>query len=114
MPKKSDKPITSIALFEGKTVRYICHEDRWCFAVTDVIGVLTGNKRPRKYWNDLKTKLTREGDVEVSDFFGHLRMEASVGKSYLPGVVDTCPRCCLASVSVRSSLNCLSRATTRT
>jgi len=90
MPKKSsNKPTTSIALFEGKRVRHVWHEDRWWFSVMDVIEVLTANKRPRKYWNDLKTKLTKEGYVEVSEKIGQLKLEASDGKSYLTDVADT-------------------------
>jgi len=30
---------------------YVCE---WWFSVIDVIEVLTGSDRPRKYWSDLK------------------------------------------------------------
>ncbi len=89
MSRKSDKPITSIALFEKKTVRRVWHEDRWWFSITDIIEVLTDSKRPRKYWSDLKAKLTKEGYVEVSEKIGQLKMEAADGKSYLTDAADT-------------------------
>ena len=33
----------------------------WHFAVIDVIEVLTGSSIPKRYWSDLKKKLTKEG-----------------------------------------------------
>ncbi|MCF7905729.1 Bro-N domain-containing protein [Candidatus Gracilibacteria bacterium] len=69
-----------IALFEGKTIRKALHNDEWWFSVIDVIAVLTDSDRPRKYWNDLKKKLTDEGYIEVSEKIGQLKMEAPDGK----------------------------------
>ena len=43
------------------------------YSVIDVIAVLTGSKRPRKYWSDLKSKLKSEGS-EVSENIGQLKM----------------------------------------
>ncbi len=54
----------------------------------DVIEVLTQTDRPRKYWNDLKTKLKHEGS-ELSVKIGQLKMQASDGKYYLTDVADT-------------------------
>ncbi len=53
-----------------------------------MIEVLTGTDRPRKYWNDLKTKLKKEGS-ELSEKIGQLRMEAEDGKTRLTDVADT-------------------------
>ena len=49
----------AIAIFEGKKIRRHWNERKelWYFAIMDVIEILTGTDRPRKYWNDLKTKL---------------------------------------------------------
>jgi prophage antirepressor-like protein len=69
-----------VAVFEGKHIRKIMHEDEWWFSVIDIIEVLTGNDRPRKYWNDLKKKLNSEGYVEVSEKIGQLKMMAPDGK----------------------------------
>jgi DNA-damage-inducible protein D len=69
-----------IALFEGKKIRKTLHNDEWWFSVIDVIAVLTDSDRPRKYWSDLKKKLTDEGYIEVSEKIGQLKMEAPDGK----------------------------------
>src|SRR5437764_10554731 len=86
---KKDKSITSIALFQEKTVRRIWHNDRWYFSVIDVIAILTDSARPRKYWSDLKTKLHEEGYIELSEKIGQLKLESSDGKKYLTDVADT-------------------------
>jgi len=54
----------------------------------DIIHVLTGTKRPRKYWNDLKTKLKNEGS-QLSDKIGHLKIMAPDGKIRFTDVADT-------------------------
>ena len=54
----------------------------------DVIEVLTETDRPRKYWNDLKTKLKKEGS-ELSEKIGQLKMQSSDGKYYKTDVADT-------------------------
>ena len=69
-----------IAVFKGKKIRRIIHQNEWWFSVVDVIEVLTGSERPRKYWNDLKKKLIDEGYVEVSENIGQLKIEAPDGK----------------------------------
>ena len=53
----------SIILFQQKQVRRHWNEKQefWYFSIIDIIEVLTGNQRPRKYWNDLKKKLEGEG-----------------------------------------------------
>jgi hypothetical protein len=56
--------------------------------VIDVIEVLTGTDRPRKYWNDLKTKLRKEGS-ELSEKIGQLKMQSTDGKFYKTDVADT-------------------------
>jgi len=68
---------TAIKLFEQKQIRSIWREDneKWYFSIIDVIEVLTGTDRPRKYWNDLKAKLRKEGS-ELSDKIGQLKLIA--------------------------------------
>ena len=80
---------TQIALFKGKEIRKTIHDDQWWFSITDVIEALTGNERPRKYWNDLKKKLKKEGYSEVSEKIGQLKLEAPDGKKYLTDCADT-------------------------
>jgi hypothetical protein len=69
-----------IALFEGKKVRKVWHKEEWWFSVIDIIEILIGTSRSRKYWSDLKKKLSGEGYVEVSEKIGQLKMEAPDGK----------------------------------
>jgi len=70
-----------IALFQGKNIRRIVYQDQWWFSVIDVVGVLSGSDRPRKYWSDLKVKIVEEGYIELSDKIGRLKLEAEDGKS---------------------------------
>jgi len=84
---KSD--LIRVAVFEGKHIRKIMHLDEWWFSIIDIIEVLTGNDRPRKYWNDLKKKLTLEGYVEVSEKIGQLKMMAPDGKMRLTDCAST-------------------------
>ena len=81
---------TAIKLFEQKQIRSLWNEDdeKWYFSIVDVIQVLIENDRPRKYWNDLKTKLRKEGS-EVSEKIGQLKLLADDGKMRLTDVADT-------------------------
>ncbi|MEO7306633.1 MAG: Bro-N domain-containing protein [Ferruginibacter sp.] len=80
----------NIKLFEQRKVRthWDEKEEKWYFSVIDVIEILTGTERGRKYWNDLKTKLKKEGS-ELSEKIGQLKMESADGKFYLTDVADT-------------------------
>lgn len=71
---------TKIAIFKGKEIRKTIHQNEWWFSVVDVVEALTETDRPRKYWNDLKTKLIKEGYAEVSEKIGQLKLEAPDGK----------------------------------
>jgi len=79
-----------VKLFEEKNVRTHWDEEnqKWYFSVIDVIEILTGTDRSRKYWNDLKAKLKKEGS-ELSAKIGQLKMEASDGKLRETDAADT-------------------------
>ena len=81
---------TAIKLFEEKEVRSIwdAEQEKWYISITDVIEILTGSPRPRKYWNALKTKLKAEGS-ELSQKLGQLKMQSADGKFYNTDVADT-------------------------
>jgi len=83
--------MSKIKLFESKQVRtqWDADKQKWFFAVIDVVEILTGSDRPRKYWSDLKTKLNQEGYIEVSEKIGQLKMEARDGKMRNTDVADT-------------------------
>jgi hypothetical protein len=82
--------MSDIKLFEAKKVRTHWDEEKelWYFSVIDVIEALTGTDRPRKYWSDLKAKLTKEGS-QLSDNIGQLKMAAEDGRMRLTDVADT-------------------------
>ena len=84
------KKVASIQLFEAKQIRSAWNEEeqKWYFSVIDVIEVLTGTDRPRKYWNDLKSKLGKEGS-QLSEKMGQLKMLAEDGKMRDTDVADT-------------------------
>lgn len=79
-----------IKIFEEQKVRTIwdVEQEKWYFSIIDVIEILTGSPRPRKYWNALKTKLKAEGS-ELSHKLGQLKMQSADGKFYLTDVADT-------------------------
>ena len=81
---------TFIKVFENKSIRTLWDEEqeKWYVSVMDVIEVLTGSPRPRKYWNALKTKLKAEGS-ELSQKLGQLKMAAEDGKMRVADVADT-------------------------
>ncbi len=66
--------ITKIAIFRKKEIRRIIYKNEWWFSVNDVIEVLIGTKRPRKYWSDLKRKLLKEGYSQLSAKIGRLKV----------------------------------------
>jgi hypothetical protein len=81
---------TAIKLFEQKKIRthWDDEQEKWYFSIIDVIEVLTQTDRPRKYWNDLKSKLIKEGS-ELSENIGQLKMIAEDGKMRISDVADT-------------------------
>lgn len=78
-----------VAVFEGKHIRKIIHEGEWWFSVIDIIEVLTGSDRPRKYWNDLKKKLSQEGYDQLSEKIGQLKLQSADGKFYATDCANT-------------------------
>jgi len=79
-----------LAIFKGFKIRRHWDEknEKWWFSVVDVVAVLSGSNRPRKYWDDLKRKLLSEGS-QLSEKIGQLKMRAHDGKDYLTDTADT-------------------------
>jgi len=79
----------AIRIFEEKKVRSVWDSEveKWYLSIIDVIEVLTGNERPRKYWDDLKRKLKNEGS-ELSEKIGQMKMLAADGKMRMTDVAD--------------------------
>lgn len=86
-----NKKIETITnLFENNEIRSIWDNEKeeYYFSVVDVIFALTQSDRPRKYWNDLKKKLEKEGS-ELSEKVGQLKLKSKDGKFYNQDVLDT-------------------------
>jgi DNA-damage-inducible protein D len=80
----------SPASFNGEQIRRVYDEDTetWWFSVIDVVQVLTqqpDDLTARKYWNQLKRRLGKEGSEVVTNCH-QLKMRATDGKQRLTDV----------------------------
>ena len=73
--------MSAIALFEEKQVRRVWNpsEEKWHFAIVDVIAILTDSPNPQVYWRVMKKRLKDEGNETVTNCNG-LKMTAADGK----------------------------------
>lgn len=80
----------SLQLFEIKKVRTIWddEQEKWYFAIVDVVAVLTGSADPQAYWRKLKQRLKEEGNQTVTDCHA-FKMQAADGKMRQTDVADT-------------------------
>ncbi len=79
-----------IQLFENKKVRSVWDDvqEKWYFAIVDVIEVLTDSVNPQTYWRVLKNRLKKEGNETVTNC-NALKMPAADGKMRLTDIADT-------------------------
>ena len=81
---------TQLVLFRGAQIRQVCHNDEWYFAVVDVIGAVTDSTNPRRYWSDLKGKMSEdEGFNELYEEIVQLPFPGSDGKMYKSDACNT-------------------------
>jgi DNA-damage-inducible protein D len=87
---KKKQIMSNIKLFESKQIRSEWNEaeQKWYFAIIDVIEILTESKNPRRYWSDLKRKLNTEGFSQLYEIIVQLKMISSDGKRYLTDCAD--------------------------
>jgi len=78
-----------IALFRGKKIRRVIHDNDWYFSVVDVIEVLTGSENPRDYWYKMKIRVQGEGGVQLSTICRQLKLMATDGKCYETDCANT-------------------------
>ena len=78
-----------LAVFQGKHIRKVFHEGEWWFSIIDVIAVLTGSSIPKRYWSDLKRKLSNEGYSELYENIVQLKFAAADGKLYATDCAST-------------------------
>ena len=81
---------TTLKLFQDTNIRtqWDADAEKWYFSIIDVIAALTGTDNPRRYWSDLKRKLTQEGS-ELYEKIVQLKLQSSDGKFYSTDVADT-------------------------
>ncbi len=81
----------AIKLFESKKIRvhWDNESEKWYFSVIDIIETLTESNNPRRYWSDLKRKLTKEGFSQLYEIIVQLKLKASDGKMYTTDCADT-------------------------
>lgn len=80
----------TIKLFEQKKVRTHWDEmqEQWFFSVVDIIEILTGSSIPKRYWSDLKKKLTKEGS-QLYEKIVQLKFPSVDGKKYATDCLAT-------------------------
>ncbi len=75
--------VEDLKLFEESKVRSYYDENtkHWYFSIIDIVGILTESKNPRRYWSDLKIKLTDdEGFSQLYEKIVQLKLIAPDGK----------------------------------
>lgn len=79
----------AIQLFENTQVRIVWNEEeeQFYFSVVDVIQVLTDSATPRRYWSDLKRKLSAEGN-QTYEKIVQLKLVSQDGKKRLTDVAN--------------------------
>ena len=80
-----------IQLFENQPIRTAWNEEQeeWYFSIVDVIDVLTGSEKTRRYWSDLKRKLKAEGATQLYEKIVQLKIVSSDGKRYKTDAATT-------------------------
>lgn len=73
-----------VKIFEQNNIRssYDEEKEKWYFSIIDIVLVLTDSKNPRRYWSDLKIKLTNdEGFCQLYEKIVQLKLKAPDGKN---------------------------------
>ncbi|MBR6048171.1 MAG: Bro-N domain-containing protein [Bacteroidaceae bacterium] len=80
----------ALQLFEERKVRTVWddQEEKWYFAIVDVVAVLTDSENPQTYWRVLKNRLKKEGNETVTNC-NAFKLRAADGKMRLTDVADT-------------------------
>ena len=80
----------AIKVFEEKKICTVWDsvQEEWYFSIINVIAILTENDNPRRFWSDLKHKLTKEGS-QLYDKIVQLKLPTEDGKIRLTDVTVT-------------------------
>lgn len=52
----SKQEASKLAVFEGKQIRKVLHEEAWWFVITDIISALTDAANPSDYWKKMRKR----------------------------------------------------------
>ena len=80
----------ALQLFEERKVRTVWddQEEKWYFAIVDVVAVLTDSENPQTYWRVLKNRLKKEGNETVTNCKA-FKLRAADGKMRETDVLST-------------------------
>ena len=71
----------AIVLFKEQKIRRTWHQGEWWFSIVDVVNALVDSKNARRYWSDLKGKISEEeGYIELYEKIVQFKLPASDGK----------------------------------
>ncbi len=75
--------MSDVKLFHDKNIRsqWSESEQKWYFSIVDIVAILTDSSVPKRYWSDLKKKLTNEGS-QLYDKIVQLKFQAADQKFY--------------------------------
>ena len=77
----TDIETAKLAVFKGKEIRKVIFNGEWYFSIIDVVHALTDSSNPRRYWSDLKLKLSQdEGFNQLYEKIVQLKLQAPDGK----------------------------------
>lgn len=68
---------TKIAIFKGKKIRKVIHNNEWWFSVVDVVEALTDSSQPSKYWTAMKARVNSNESFQLSTICRQLKLGAS-------------------------------------
>ena len=73
---KQDKMHLINKIFNNETIRTVWdkEDEKYYISVVDIVGVLSGSDRPRKYWSVLKSPLKKEGN-ETATICSQLKLK---------------------------------------
>ena len=89
MENKSTEFQNKVQFFDNSKIRSIwdAEQEKWYFAIVDVVAVLTESDNPQIYWRVLKNRLRKEGNETVTNC-NSLKLLSSDGKMRLTDVAD--------------------------
>ncbi|MDO8414535.1 MAG: Bro-N domain-containing protein [Gallionellaceae bacterium] len=80
-PALSDQPENHLVVFQEKAIRRTWHNEEWWFSIVDVVGILSETAIPKRYWSDLKRKMSQEaGSEQPYEKIVRLKLVAPDGK----------------------------------